>query len=166
MPLNEFTVQQRLFMYDNYVKTDSCREVVRRFITQFPDVRRPNRDTVRQLVNKMRETGSLLNKKKRIRKRVLTEEKLDEIGERLEHTPTKSLRRLGQEARISKSSAWRATKMLKLKPYKVTIVHELQPRDHEMRVRFCDWILHHNEIMDPRLIFFTDEAWFHLNVWM
>jgi DeoR/GlpR family transcriptional regulator of sugar metabolism len=39
---------------------------------------------------------------------VLTEEKLDDIGARLEHTPRKSLKRLAQETGVSKSSARRA----------------------------------------------------------
>ncbi|KAJ4450346.1 hypothetical protein ANN_01766 [Periplaneta americana] len=43
-----------------------------------------------------------------------TEEKLDEIGERLEHTPQKSLKRLAQETGIFQSSAKNATKLLKL----------------------------------------------------
>ena len=38
MPRSMFTEQHRVFMYDNYVKTESCREVVRQFRTQFPDV--------------------------------------------------------------------------------------------------------------------------------
>jgi hypothetical protein len=40
---------------------------------------------------------------------VLTDEELDEIGARLEHTPQKSLRRLAQETGISKSSAAKET---------------------------------------------------------
>jgi hypothetical protein len=65
---------------------------------------------------------------------VLTKEKLDEIKARLEHTPQKSLRHLAEETGISKSSAAKATKLLKLKPYKVTVVHALQPQDgHEGR---------------------------------
>ena len=152
-------------MYDNYVKTESCREVVRRFGTQFPDVGLPNRDTVRRLVNRFRETGSVLDKKPKVTKRVLTEEKIHQIGERLEQTPTKSLRRLAQETGVSKASALRATKLLGLKPYRITVVHELRPRDPEMRLRFCNWMLQNvnNGIIDPCLIWFTDEAWFHLN---
>ena len=72
-------------MYDKYVKTESCREVVRRFITHFPGVRSPHRDTMRNLVNKLRGTGSLLDKKRSVKKRVLNEEKVNEISERLEH---------------------------------------------------------------------------------
>ncbi|PSN44757.1 hypothetical protein C0J52_10733, partial [Blattella germanica] len=88
------------------------------FGTQFPDVGLPNRDTVRRLVNRFRETGSVLDKKPKVTKRVLTEEKIHQIGERLEHMPTKSLRRLAQETGVSKVSALRTTKLLGLKPYR------------------------------------------------
>ena len=62
---------------------------------------------VRLLVNKFRETGSILDKKKKknVKRRVLTEQKLEEIGERLENSPQKSLRRLAQETDNSKASA-------------------------------------------------------------
>ncbi|KAJ9598272.1 hypothetical protein L9F63_011045 [Diploptera punctata] len=131
-----FTVQHRVFMYDNYVKTVSCREVVRRLRTQFP-----NKDTVRRLVNKFRGTGYVLEKKPMVTKRVITEQKLDEIGERLEDTTTKSLRRLAQETGVSKASALRATKLLRLKLNRITAMHELQPRDPDVRLRFCNWML-------------------------
>jgi hypothetical protein len=54
---------------------------------------------------------------------VLAEEKLDDIWARLEHTPRKSLKCLAQEILMSKSSGRRATKMLKLRPYKTTVNH-------------------------------------------
>jgi hypothetical protein len=52
---------------------------------------------------------------------VLTEEKLDETGAGL-NTSQKSLRRLALETGISKTSAARATKLLKLRRYKATVV--------------------------------------------
>ena len=67
-----------------YVNTSSCREVVRRFQANYPGVRVPSRVTVRLLVNKFRETGSILDMKRNVKRRVLTEQKLEEIGERLE----------------------------------------------------------------------------------
>ena len=79
-----YTLQQRIFMYDSYVITSSCREVVRRFQANYPSVRDPSREAVRLLVNKFRETGSILDKKRNLTRRVLTEQKLEEIGERLE----------------------------------------------------------------------------------
>jgi hypothetical protein len=44
---------------------------------------------------------------------MLTEEKLDEIGAKLEHTPIKSLKHLAQEIGESKSSVRTATHLLK-----------------------------------------------------
>jgi hypothetical protein len=49
---------------------------------------------------------------------VLTEEKLDDKGARLEHTPRKSLKCVAQETGDSKSNARRSTQLLKLRPYK------------------------------------------------
>jgi hypothetical protein len=44
------------------------------------------------LVNKLRTMGLLIDIKQKHKRRVLTEEKLDNIGARLEHTPRKSLK--------------------------------------------------------------------------
>ena len=55
-----------------------------------------------------------MNGKVNCRRHVLTEETLDEIGERLEHTPQRSLRCLSQETGVSVSSVQRGTKLLKL----------------------------------------------------
>lgn len=160
----EYTLEQRIFLYDTYVKYSSARRCRREFQQRFAGVRIPSRSTIHDLVNKVRRTGSFLNKKHVRQRRVLTEEKLDEVGARLEHTPQKSLRRLAQEVNISKSAAFVATKLLKLKPYKVTVVHALQPQDPVSRVNYCNWFLQsvHNGEVDPLLTFFTDEAWFYL----
>ena len=65
---------------------------------------------------------------------VLTEETLDEIGASLERTPTKSILKLAQQVGISESSAHRATKLLKVKPYKCTSVHSLKQDDPVSRM--------------------------------
>jgi hypothetical protein len=48
-------------------------------------------------MNKLRSTGLLIDKKQKNKCQVLTEEKLDDIGARLEHTPRKSLKHPAQE---------------------------------------------------------------------
>ena len=68
-----------------------------------------------RLVKKFNETDSVQNKKPQVNKLVLTEEKLDEIGFRLEQSPQKSLCQLAQQVGVSKSSVQHATKFLKLK---------------------------------------------------
>jgi hypothetical protein len=72
---------------------------------------------------------------------VLTEEKLDDIGARLEHTPRKSLKQLVQDTGVSKFNARRATQLLKLRPYKATVIHTLQLHDPAGGVHFCNWFL-------------------------
>ena len=79
--MSTYTLQQRIFIYDSYVITSSCREVVRRFQANYPGVCVPSREVVRLLVNKFRETGSIRDKRN-VKRRVLTEQKLEEIGER------------------------------------------------------------------------------------
>ena len=73
-----YTLQQRIFMYDSYVITSSFREVVRRFQAHYPDVRDPSREAFRLLVYKFRETGSILDKKRNVKRRVLTEQKFQD----------------------------------------------------------------------------------------
>ena len=71
----------------------------------------------------------MANKKLNRKRTVLTEETLDEIGASLERTPAKSIPKLTQLVGISESSAYRATKLLKLKLYKYTSVHSLKQGD-------------------------------------
>ena len=91
-------------MYDSYVRTESCREVTRLFRDIFPDIRAPHRDTARKLANRLRETGSVLDRKPQRTRHVLTEENLDEVGQTLERSPRKSLSRLSQETDVSQFS--------------------------------------------------------------
>jgi transposase len=112
-----YTLEQRVYLYDTYVKYGSARKCRRKFRRKFCDETVPSRQTIHNLVNKVRSTGLLIDKKQKHKRRVLTEEKLDDIGARLEHTPTKSLKRLAQETGVSKSSARTARKLLKIRPY-------------------------------------------------
>ena len=60
-------------MYDSYVITSSCREVVRRFQANYPGMQVPSREAVGLLVDKFRETGSILDKKRSIKQNIRTE---------------------------------------------------------------------------------------------
>ena len=82
-----------------------------------------NPSTIRRQAKQFKETGSVKNRNFNRRHHVLKEETLDEIGERLEHNLQKSLKRLSPETGVSVSSVQRVTKLLKLKPYKILVVH-------------------------------------------
>jgi hypothetical protein len=125
--MEKFTLQQRLFLYDSYVKCNSARKSQRKFEREFPGVRVPTRYAIHYLVNKVRKTGVLRDSKPRRRRRVLTEEKLDEIGALFEESPRKSLKRIAQETGVSIKTVRTARELLQLWPYE-TGVYLLQPR--------------------------------------
>jgi hypothetical protein len=155
-----YTLEPRVFLCGTYVKYGSARKCRQKFCRKFHDERVPNRQTIHSLVNKLRKAGWVIDKKQIHKRRGLTEGKIDDIGARLEHTPRKSQKRLDQETRLSKSNARTATQLLKLRPYKITVIHYLQPRDPAIRIQFCIWFLQ-SDIeggIDPQLTFLSDEA--------
>ena len=74
----------------------------------------PNPSTIRRQAKIFKETDSVKNRKVNRRRHILKKETLDEVGERLEHTPQKSVKHLSQETGVSVSSVQKATKLLKL----------------------------------------------------
>jgi hypothetical protein len=98
-----YTLEQRAFLYDTYVKYGSARKCRRKF----RDERVPSGQTIHNFVNKLWATGLLVDKKQKQKRPVLTEEKLDATGARW------SLKRLAQETGLSKSSARTGTQLLK-----------------------------------------------------
>jgi transposase len=99
-----YAVEQRVFLYDTHVKYGYAKKCQQKFRCIFRNKRVSSKQTIHNLVNKVRSTGLITEKHKR---RALTEEKLDDIEARLEHTrtPRKSLKRLAQETGVSKSNA-------------------------------------------------------------
>jgi hypothetical protein len=102
------------------------------------------------------------------RSRVLTEGELNEISHRLGNSPKKSLRRLSQQTGGSLGSAWTATGLLHIRPYKITVVPEIKPVDYKKKAKFCNWFINHvhDQLIDSKLIFFRDEANFNLSVYV
>jgi hypothetical protein len=116
-----YTLEQRVFLYDiyMYVKYGSARKCRRKFRPAFRDERVPSRQTIHNLVNKLRTMGFNRQETKTYAPLAYWE---DDIGARLEHTPRKSRQRLAQETGVLKSIARRATQLLKLRPYKTTVI--------------------------------------------
>ena len=88
MPRQEFSLRERVYIHNTYMKSrKSCSEIRHKFRVKFPGGRVLNPSTSRRQSKRFKETGSVKNRKVNRRRHVLTEETLDEIGERLEHTP-------------------------------------------------------------------------------
>ncbi|KAJ4434887.1 hypothetical protein ANN_23458 [Periplaneta americana] len=76
--------------------------VIRSLACTFSDSPEHSKAMIYNLVKKFRITGSVLDKKRTCVKRVFTEEMLDEIGHRLERSPTASSRRVAQQMHSKK----------------------------------------------------------------
>jgi response regulator of citrate/malate metabolism len=112
-------LEQHVLLYDIYVKYRSARSCWRKFRRKFFWWKSSHQTNNSQL----RLTGTLIDKKQKHERPVITEKKLDDIRARLEYTLIKSLKRLAREIGVSKSGARRATQLLKLRPYKTTGIH-------------------------------------------
>jgi hypothetical protein len=64
------TLEQRVFLYDTYMKYESARKCRQKFRRNFRDERVPSRQTIHNLVNKLRTTGILIDKKQKHKHRV------------------------------------------------------------------------------------------------
>ena len=128
-------------------------------IQTFPCEVSPSRFTIHEIVKKFETIGSVANKKRNRERTVVTEKTLDEIGASLERTPRKSIPKLAQKVGISESSAHRATKLLKLKPYQCTSVHYLKQCDPVSRMHYCEWF--HSSVNDISSIFYKVRFFLH-----
>jgi hypothetical protein len=71
-----YNLEQRVFIYDCYVKTNSYKSCRRKFRRKFPDTTCPSGDTISKLVKKVQTQGILIDRKPLKINRVLTEESL------------------------------------------------------------------------------------------
>jgi hypothetical protein len=105
-----------------------------KFIHKHPDSPVPIKPFVSKLTRKWRNAELVLEKSHR-KKAVLTDEKFEDIQNRLQSSPQKPLRRLTQEIGMSAGVASDATKLITFLLYKVRFVHELKPIDAPQRMQ-------------------------------
>ena len=83
MPREEFWLCEHVYIHNVYKKSrKSCSETRRKFWVKSPGRPVPNPSTIRRQAKRFKETGSIKNINVNRRRHVLTEETLDEIGER------------------------------------------------------------------------------------
>ncbi|PSN46861.1 hypothetical protein C0J52_13686, partial [Blattella germanica] len=111
----QFRIVNPIIEVEQYMGKKSIKKCRRKFRKKFPGIPVLHKSTIQQLVKKV-----CVKQDKKINRRrtVLTEEKLDDISYLLENSPNKSLSKLAQQASVSVSSVYKATKLLNFKPYK------------------------------------------------
>jgi hypothetical protein len=92
----------------------------------FPNSPVPNRSTVSYLVVCFCDTGGVQDRNHSGQPSVLSDYSLDDIRQTLLRSPRKSLRKLSLWSGLSYGSAHKATKILKLHPYHVHVMHKLK----------------------------------------
>jgi hypothetical protein len=117
----KFTNEQRVYLGNKLTENVSVSFVVNVLTRQIPQV------VCIQACEKVRAKSSMCDIKKQSKRIVLTDEKVRDIEARQQISPRNSLRCLAQETGVSQGSAFTATKLIKFRPYKITVVHELKP---------------------------------------
>ncbi|GFV47465.1 DUF4817 domain-containing protein [Trichonephila clavipes] len=84
----------------------------------------------------------------------------------IEEDPNESIRHRAQELDLCPSTLWEILrKDLDLRAYKIQLVQELKPNDHQARRRFVEWAQNEIAVVPDfhKRILFSDEAHFWLN---
>lgn len=162
------TLQHRAFLVEQYFRNGGMyNETLReKFHESFPGSSIPHRTTVYAIVKRFQTLFTLEDVRRSGRPSIVNEQKVNGSFQLISREPSLSLRRLSQQSGLSRSSMHRVLrKRLNLYPYKVSVRHELLPRDYVPRVAFCVWFkslisINGDNILDN--VIFSDEAWFHL----
>nr|XP_022903109.1 uncharacterized protein LOC111415594 [Onthophagus taurus] len=163
----DYSVQQRVFCVETYIRSNSIEEVRRAFRRQFNNNNRghtPNRKTVKLWVRHWRENGSVQDLKKPGRRRTIrTPENIERVRIAFTRSPKRSANRQSLILGISKGSLDRIIrKDLKFHPYKYQMAQHLSNQDKEARLAFCQEFLDLHQGAIHNLLM-SDEANFYLN---
>lgn len=156
---NEYT--EMVLLYGEFHRNK--REAAKQYAIKFPNANHPSASTISNVVTRLRETGSVLNRKRSrsimdLTKHVHVE---DVLGYALAH-PQSSVRSISEACGYSKSQVWNILNTYGAYPYRPILVQDLLPGDKERRFDFCNFILNkQNDNMSfVSDIMFTDECQF------
>lgn len=158
--LEELTDIVLLYGECNY----SARNTRATYADRYPNRRQPNERTIVQLVQRLRNKGTLLPSYEgrgcQRPNRILLDE--ERILESIENNPGTSTRNISRDTTSSRSTVHRILKQNLLYPYHVQRVQALTEDDFQRRLQFCQWI--ENKIVNifdfTKNILFTDECCF------
>ena len=143
----------------------SHQAVANEFSRRHPDVNPPLHSTsVGRLLQKFKETGSVLDKKREATNGISENEDVNMLAYVMQN-PHASLQKQAEEADRSIATVWRVLKKHKFKAYKLTILHHLHDGDDAKRSAMCEWFLYqlyHDPTFLTKIIF-TDECNFYTN---
>lgn len=168
LKMERFSKEQRVIIVKTHYKNgESYVETARKLRQIFSRESAPNVSTIRRVVKKFEETGSIMDNKNPLRQRTgRSLENIAAVNESVAENPKTSIRHRSQQLQISRSTTQRIlTKDLHLHAYKIQLTQELKPADHGKRRQFVQWVMEQSEVDAnfSKKVIFSDEAHFHMN---
>lgn len=165
VPTMYWTKEQRAFAVEAYFSNGhSIVATQRAFRTHFNIAPRgpvPGRQSIVTWVDTFRRSGSVANRRVRVPS-VRSPENVEAVRQSILESPRRSARKHSAALGISDRSLRRILHSdLHFHPYKLAVVQELSARDFVTRQNACEAIL--ENLPQDALVFFTDEAHFHLS---
>jgi hypothetical protein len=163
----KYTVSQRVDLVLMYAQEGATlKGVAQRFHEKYPEERVPSAETIRKLMDRFIQTGSVADLPHVGRKKTATtDENAVDVLAMYNRSPIKSQVKASLEAGTSRRTIGRILKLHKFHGYKIHLVQQLDDEDFDRRLEFCGWAC--QQVDDDEnfasTIVFSDEAHFHLN---
>lgn len=166
--MDRFTTAQRIKIVQLYYRhSNSVVTVFRNLRADYGRNNRPTERTIRNVVNKFEETGSVCDIVRPVHHRnARSTENIAAVRESVAEERNLSIPRRAQQLGLSYGTLWRILHLdLHLHPYKIQLTQELKPQDHRSRRAYADWVLEQQQLDADfsKKILFSDEAYFHLS---
>jgi hypothetical protein len=166
--MERYTEEQRVIIVKTrYKYGESYAETVRKLRGIFGRRNATYQLTVKRMIKKYEETGSIMDSKLPVRHRIRRSlDNFAAMSESVSESPGTSLRHRSQQLDIPRSTMQRIlTKDLHLHAYKIQLTQELKPTDHVHRREFVNWVLENQKVDGnfSKKIIFSDEAHFQLD---
>jgi len=168
--MNRLSLQERIELIECYFNRDQSPTLaIRSFMRTRKNSPSPSIDTIKNLVEKFRRTGSVaddLEGRKNKEKTVRTPEIIEQAMQLHEENPRLSIREMARELNISTFTAHKMRhEDMGHFAYKISTFQALGPNDIHRRLNFATEMcgLIDSKKLDIRRIIFTDEAHFHID---
>lgn len=166
--MNKFTLEERIKIVVFYLESQrSVSQTQMKFRSFYNTRNSPSSLTIRTLVQKFEETGTVADSRRSGRPRSSRNSKIiGSVRKSVTEDPKTSTRKRCTQLGISRSSLRRIlNKDLQMYPYKIQLVQNLNPNDYQLRLQYSRQLLNTNDSDRSFLknLWMSDEAHFHLN---
>ncbi|GFS82052.1 DUF4817 domain-containing protein [Trichonephila clavipes] len=166
--MNRLTPEQRFQIVQFYFENNgSVRNTYRALRPFYRRQNRPSEHLIRLTMERFRTTFTLIDNSHPQRRRTMrTEEAIATVERSIEEDPNESIRHRAKELDLCPYTLWKILRNdLGLRAYKITLVQELRPNDHQAKRRFVEWAQNEIAVVPDfhKRILFSDEVHFWLN---